>query len=550
MDIIATNITSPLGITTDENLNAVVNGHTALRRHEAGERGVPFVYCASLFEETPDFEVLAYDSASRAIAEVKDIDRRRTVFILSSTKGDITTPLAETARHIARKLGIDNEPIVVCNACISGVAAMVLAMRMLRSGAYDYAVVTGADAMSDFIVSGFQALKALSPEPCRPFDIERLGLNLGEAAATIVAKAHATEEGQWRMTAGATANDAYHLTNPHPQGEGAYRALAEVMRQTEATGTHEEWLGEISAHGTATMYNDQMESKAIQAAELSDIPANTVKGYFGHTLGAAGILETVITMRSVAEGELLGTRGFSEIGVSGRMSISAETVPVGRQSFLKIISGFGGCNAAIYCRQTEVAGAASSAPSHDYTASHRIQVTPRGITVDGQPLAVTQTGAKMLTEVYKRYIGDYPKYYKMDALAQLGFVATELLLRQEGEHPERRTDRAIVLFNHSSSLCADRDYERSIADKANYFPSPSVFVYTLPNIVCGEMAIRHGYHAETSFYILNGKDEAMMHDILRSTFQDSSLRSILAGWIDRRSADDFEADLKIIQKTN
>lgn len=562
---IADNVLSPLGETTQENYQAVKAGRSALCRYDSYSGDPDDDFVASRFtdeqrqrlmlEGLTFFESLLCRSVTEALSQCDiPVGSPRTLLVVSTTKANVdhlasadydSLQPAEAARRVARRLGITTQPVVVCNACISGVAAIITAQRLLAAGRYDTAIVTGCDVLSEFVVSGFQSLKAMSPEECRPFDIERIGLNLGEAAATLVLSSGSPSATQWAVVSGAVRNDAFHISSPSPKGEGCADAIRSVTAGVSGAD-----IAALNVHGTATMYNDQMESKAIQAAELSDIPANTVKGYFGHTLGAAGILETVITMRSVAEGELLGTRGFSEIGVSGRMSISAETVPVGRQSFLKIISGFGGCNAAIYCRQTEVAGAASSAPSHDYTASHRIQVTPRGITVDGQPLAVTQTGAKMLTEVYKRYIGDYPKYYKMDALAQLGFVATELLLRQEGEHPERRTDRAIVLFNHSSSLCADRDYERSIADKANYFPSPSVFVYTLPNIVCGEMAIRHGYHAETSFYILNGKDEAMMHDILRSTFQDSSLRSILAGWIDRRSADDFEADLKIIQKTN
>lgn len=533
MDIIATNITSPLGITTDENLNAVVNGHTALRRHEAGERGVPFVYCASLFEEAPDFEVLAYDSASRAMAEVKDIDRRRTVFILSSTKGDITTPLAETARHIARKLGIDNKPIVVCNACISGVAAMVLAMRMLRSGAYDYAVVTGADVMSDFIVSGFQALKALSPEPCRPFDIERLGLNLGEAAATIVAKAHATEEGLWRMTAGATANDAYHLTNPHPQGEGAYRALAEVMRQTEATGTHKKWLGEISAHGTATMYNDQMESKAVERCGLSDVPLTALKGYYGHTMGAAGLLETILTMRAMDHGIIPATKGFEEIGVSGKVNISGEQRTTDKRGFIKMMSGFGGANAAIAMRRG--CGKAFNNGTKPCNAVYEV-------------VAEVSLGDADVNALYKERIGDYPKFHKMDGLSKMAFMAAEMLISEYGAE-KLDDDLAVILFNRTSSVVADRKYDATISNPENHFASPSMFIHTLPNISIGEVAIRHGIHGETSFYILEERNEEMMQNIINATLRENDTRHVITGWIDCPEDDNCVCDLKLIKKS-
>ena len=154
----------------------------------------------------------------------------------------------------------------------------------------------------------------------------------------------------------------------------------------------------------------------------------------------------------------------------------------------------------------------------------------------------------ILSDIYKRYIGSYPKFYKMDRLSQLGFVASELLLNQENPRLQQCTDRAVVMFNHSSSMWVDREYAKSINPGDDYFPSPSLFVYTLPNIVCGEIAVRNGYHAETSFYILPHKDEDMMHQVLTSTFLDDSLQSIVAGWIDYEDESHFEAELKLTIK--
>ena len=152
-----------------------------------------------------------------------------------------------------------------------------------------------------------------------------------------------------------------------------------------------------------------------------------------------------------------------------------------------------------------------------------------------------------MTEIYKRYIGDYPKYYKMDVLCRLGFVASELLLRR---CDEREDETAIILFNHSSSIQADKNYQTSIADPDNYFPSPSAFVYTLPNIVTGEIAIRHHIQGETSFYILQEKDEQMMNMIIEASFADTGTRRILCGWIDAEDDDHFEAELTIREKTD
>lgn len=192
--VLADNIISPLGTTSEENYQAVKAGNSAIRRYAPMTDGVPEGFMASLL--LSDFEELVFSSVNKALrASGLDATDKRVVFILSSTKGAVeelgkteehNLYLGETAQHIATRLGFRTRPIVVCNACISGSAAMILAARLLELGKYDYAVVCGADTPSKFIISGFQSLNAMSFEACRPFDIERQGLNLGEAAATVV----------------------------------------------------------------------------------------------------------------------------------------------------------------------------------------------------------------------------------------------------------------------------------------------------------------------------------------------------------------------------
>jgi 3-oxoacyl-[acyl-carrier-protein] synthase-1 len=560
---IADNILSPLGATTAENYEALRAGrslthgqsvalHSALTSYASYSGRSEDDYVASRFSDEQReklmihgltwFESLCYHSVTDVLRQCAiDVASPRTLLVVSTTKANIDylsaadyaiLQPAESAKRIASLLGITTPPLVVCNACISGVAAIVTAQRLLDCGSYDTAIVVGCDVISHFVVSGFQSLKAMSPEPCRPFDIERIGLNLGEAAATMILRNSLTSHLSpltskvWSIVRGAIRNDAYHISSPSPKGEGCANAIRYVTE-----GVDSQTLSAINAHGTATMYNDQMESVAIAAAGLSDVPMNSLKGYYGHTLGTSGILETIITMHSVAHGELLGTRGFSEIGVSGRVNISSQPMPISKQSFVKVISGFGGCNAAVYCAPN------APSPSQQYTANtysveHHVRITP----------------PSDLTEIYKQQIGNYPKFYKMDKLSQLGFIASELLLKQESPRKEQCADRAVVLFNHSSSVWVDREYAKSIAVGDDYFPSPSLFVYTLPNIVCGEIAVRNGYHAETSFYILPHKDENMMHQVLASTFLDETIQSILTGWIDYEDDQHFEAELKLIKR--
>lgn len=575
VSVLADNVISPLGETSEENYQAVKEGKSAIRAYAPMTAGIPNGFVASLLSS--DFEELAFQSAQKAIdASGINVSSTRTVFILSSTKGSIEKLgqtdddklyLGNIAQRIATRLGIQLSPIVVCNACISGLAAMILASRLLVSKKYDYAVVCGADCPGRFIISGFQSLNAMSAFSCQPFDIERQGLNLGEAAATVVLGREITTKlvnngcrrQVWQIGHGYIKNDAYHISTPSKTAEGLYEALQETMN-----GIDKRNIAFVNAHGTATLFNDQMEAIAIHRAELQDIPVNALKGYIGHTLGAAGIMETILCMKAIDDHIILGTRGYEEVGVSGRIQLSSKHHSTIKTSFIKQLSGFGGCNATLYARSVRVgpqgfsdcdtSGSMSTSISSCVKKGHQVHIAPQGIWLDNKEFIIdkeiTQKG--LLTELYKQIIGNYPKYYKMDGLCRLGFVASELLLKAERDEGSFTEDtnktRAIVFFNRSSSIVSDKKYLASIVEKDNYFPSPSVFVYTLPNIVTGEIAIRNGYHGETSFYILPHKNELLMQDIIETTFMDEQTTSILTGWLDYEDSEHFEADLYIAYK--
>jgi len=567
--IIADNIISPLGETSEENYLSVKAGRSGIRAYEPGTCNIPEGFYASLLFE--DFETLALKSAQKAIANARlELKGKRTAFILSSTKGNIeeNISLADSAQRIASQLGIDAKPIVVCNACISGLSALILGNRLIDSSLYDAAIVCGCDTPRQFILSGFQSLKALSPEPCRPFDMERMGLNLGEAAATLILSKNPIQGNSWRMGDGFIRNDAFHISTPSKTADGLYLSLQRTLESftKEISSTCEqidlkEHLAFINAHGTATLFNDQMESVAIGRAGLSDLPANAYKSFWGHTMGAAGILETIISMKAIDDDTILGTRGFSELGVSGKMNICAENRPTDKKGFIKMLSGFGGCNATIWAARSpereNIALSQIEQQNREFTTTHTIRITPEEVILDQRKLwerkeeLGEQEGKEhhsLLTSLYKQMIGNYPKFYKMDGLSRLGFVASEILLNAEKGETDK--ERAIIFFNHSSSIASDRNYKESINDKDNYFPSPSIFVYTLPNIVTGEIAIRNHFHGETSFFILPDKDKKMMEEILQASCRDDQSKSFLTGWIDYEDERHFEADLKIKKMRN
>lgn len=555
--VLATNITSPLGMTTEQNFLAIMQGRTALGRCE-GEFGIPEPVCASVFsrlqkeqlhaEGFSAFESLVISSAQEALAQTAvDTASDRTIFILSTTKADVQELLSspqtylspsQAAQKIATHLGFKTEPIVVCNACISGASAQILAQRLLDSGEYDNAVVCGADCVSAFTLAGFLSFKALSPFPCRPFDIERLGLNLGEAAATIVFGKASAHDDAWKIVSSAQTNDAYHTSAPAPDGDGVWRAISQAMQ-----GFDTEKLALVNVHGTATMFNDQMESKAIEHAALSKTPLLALKGYFGHTLGAAGILEAVITMAALDKGLIPATMGFEEIGVSGKVQLNSAIQTTDKKSFLKIISGFGGCNAAILYTKESITKA-QAPESYGISLLHSVKISNHGATLDGQDIAVTESGKALLGEIYKEQIGSYPKFHKMDMLTKLAFASAQIMLQKEDDAQAAAT--AVILFNSNSSIVADRQHAASIADRDNFFPSPSVFVYTLPNITAGEIAIKNSLKAETSLYIIPSRDERLMDSIVEASIRDSKFKRVIYGWVDCPSEDSFESDMKYL----
>ena len=353
---IGESILSPLGATPAENFAAVCRGESALQRYE-GMFGVREPFVASLMDRerwtVPGrtfFDSIVIEAARRAV-EAAGIDPAspRTAFVLSTIKGNIEyidtqdVTLACSARRLADAFGNPNPAVVVSNACISGLAALLQGRRILLGGGYDHVVVVGAEVQSRFIVTGFQSLKALSEAPCKPFDAARDGLNLGEAAAAVVLGFG--KEG-WELVEGAVRNDANHISGPSRTGEGSYKSLRYVLRHASP-----EELAFVNVHGTSTLYNDEMEAIAIDRAGLLDVPVNALKGTFGHTMGAAGILESILSMQAVDAGIILPTRGFSALGVSRPVKVSATVGKTDRRAFVKLLSGFGGVNGALLFRK-------------------------------------------------------------------------------------------------------------------------------------------------------------------------------------------------------
>lgn len=180
---------------------------------------------------------------------------------------------------------------------------------------------------------------------------------------------------------------------------------------------------------------------------------------------------------------------------------------------------------------------------------HQVYISPNEIRVDGKALKHNEKASALLTELYRSHVGDYPKFFKMDTLSKVGFIASELLLNAEGNRDfEPREDRAVIFFNRHASLQADTHYQSTIQNPENFFPSPAAFVYTLPNIVTGEIAIRNKYFGETSFMVIDDFDEKIIIKNLEKAFQDPITKSIIGGWVDCNDEEHFEARIFLMEK--
>ena len=376
--LLSDNIISSLGLTTEENFQKMKQGISGLTYYE-GYFDLPAPFMASMIDDEKlddAFYQLPKAAKSKinytklekaAILSVSDAIKKTNInpadpdvlFILSTTKGNIflldpsqkkqysteQIYLWHSAELIAEYFGNFTPPITISNACISGAYAMLTAQRALLSRKYKYVVVIGADMISRFIISGFQSFKALSQSTCKPFDKNRDGLNIGEATATLIVTNKEDIElqpGEIVFTAGAIRNDANHISGPSRTGEGAFLALKNIYSYINTDD-----LAFINAHGTATPYNDEMEAYAITRAALQHIPVTCQKGYFGHTLGAAGIVESIISTRSLKERIVLKTYGFKTSGISHQLQIVKQTQAIKGYHCINMLSGFGGCNAAL-----------------------------------------------------------------------------------------------------------------------------------------------------------------------------------------------------------
>lgn len=281
----------------------------------------------------------------------------RVGLIVSTTKGNIDVLekesnfsedrayLSQLGNRIKKHFGFTTEPIVLSNACVSGVLALAIAKRYIAAGTYDHVYVVGGDLVTQFILSGFNSFQAMSMERCKPYDKNRTGINIGEvvASALVTNNSNNLPPEAVEMVGDGCCNDANHISGPSRTGEGLVRSIQSAMKEAQLQSDEIDY---ISAHGTATSFNDEMEAIAFNRMGLAKVPLNSLKGYFGHSLGASGLVESIVGMHSMYHNTLYASLGYEESGTSQPIAVIKTTTPKQIDTFLKTASGFGGCNTA------------------------------------------------------------------------------------------------------------------------------------------------------------------------------------------------------------
>lgn len=516
-------------------------------------------------KEYTRFEKLLILSINGAISKSEvDIKSKKTALIISTTKGNInllnkniSTNFENDRMQVWKSSEIikdyfknPNDIITISNACISGALAIIVAKRLIDANKYDNIIIAGADILPEFTLSGFQAFKAVSEGACKPFDKDRTGMTPGEGAATLILTNNEdiALKPTIAISGGASSNDANHISGPSRTGE---ELAISINKSLKEAGLNTQDIDYISAHGTATLFNDEMEAKALTLTKLNNANISSIKAYIGHTFGAAGIIETILGVHALAKNKIYKSLGYNEQGTENKLNILTENKNINISNVLKTASGFGSCNASLIISKEN--SAKQNFHKTGFTINKKIKLQNNKLFIDDKKVEIIEDAeelsfAKYAKALYKHLGIKYPKYYKMDKLSKLAFIASEILLKDTKLiQNTNNEDIAVIISNGSSSLITDAEYQKTIDDKDNYFPSPSVFVYTLANVMVGEICIRNKIKGENTVFISKEFNKDFIFDYVNILFKTEKANACITGRIEYNYPNEnYDAELYLL----
>ncbi len=368
------NIITPLGFDSVSNFKNLLNNKSSIKEYkkfnvsyssiiDKEKINLAFSKIGKINLYTP-LEKMMLLSVNHVLNNSKLKITNKTGLIISTTKGNIDTLspksifftdknrayLFELGNQIKSFFKFKNQAIVLSNACVSGVLAISVAKHLIQSKLYNNIIIVSGDLVSEFILSGFESFQAISKKPCKPYSKNRDGITLGEAVACVLVNTSILESSKntVQIIGSASCNDANHISGPSRTGDGLYLCVKSALNEAQISVADIDY---ISAHGTATSYNDEMEAIAFNRLKMAHIPLHSLKGYYGHTLGTSGLLESIIGIESLHQSTLIASAGFDKLGVSKPLNIIRKTEIRELKIFLKTASGFGGSNSAVILKK-------------------------------------------------------------------------------------------------------------------------------------------------------------------------------------------------------
>ena len=404
--------------------------------------------------------------------------------------------------------------------------------RSIEKNKYDHIFVLGVDIVSEFIVSGFNSFKSISPSICKPYDATRDGLTLGEGCATILLTSDKKlSENSIIISGGGVSDDANHISGPSRTGDGLEYAISSALNDA---GLETSDISMMNLHGTGTLFNDEMESKAVNNLALTDVPCNSLKPYLGHTLGASGVIEIILTIEELKNNHIFGVKGYQNNGVPFELNINAHHRNSELKHCLKTASGFGGTNAAIIISKESVSVDKEKVQRHIDIE----EIT--GITIEKSDIVFPE----YIRHEYKALGETNMKFFKMDNLSKLGYIAScKLMSGISLNIPLNRI--GIVMATRDSSLDTDLAHHEQLNKHLPEGTSPAIFVYTLANIVAAEIAIKQHFKGELMMFVSEHKNMNFLKEYSEQLIADNRCDAVLYGWCNFLK-EEYCAELKLI----
>ena len=407
--------------------------------------------------------------------------------------------------------GICGAALTTCSACSSGLGAIGLGMTLLRSGELDYVICGGYDPISEYAYAGFGSLRLIASGPVRPFGRNREGMKLGEGYAALILEREVDAKRRGvpvlaKLLGYSESADAHHLTQPHPQGAGAARAMAAAVRSGGLTPDDVDLL---CAHATGTPDNDRGEHAAMQQLfgdRLRQLPVAAFKSRLGHTLGGAGAIELILAMMALEHGIIPPTAGVTARDIEyDDLQLHEKATPAPLRVSLNTSIGFGGANASILIGRADVASP-DAVHSQSGFALREVVITGVGVvlpTMVGNETFIAKLNRAndhvaleplpTIEDAEIEHLVTARKMRRLSAYVKLSIAATAEACRDAALDPALHESVSVLLGSMHGSAGYSGDYYREIVEKGIDAANPMLFAEGVPNSAAAHVSMAFGF---------------------------------------------------------